>query len=78
MMKQGVWVPRGQLPEKLTPRQEQIAIALSRDRTTAEVAEELGISAETVITHVRNIYSRLGVHDRISLIQRIIKRGLDK
>ena len=78
MMKQGVWVPRGQLPEKLTPRQEQIAIALSCGRTTAEVAEELGISAGTVVTHVRNIYGRLGVHDRISLIQRTMEKELDK
>lgn len=76
MRQSTVWIPKGQLLDKLTPRQEQIAAALSRGRTTQEVAKELGISLQTCTTHVRNIYGRLGVHDRSSLIQRAVERGL--
>lgn len=78
MMKQGVWVPRGQKSEKLTARETQVAVLLSRGRTTAEVAGELGISAETVKVYVHNIYGRIDVHDRTLLIKYVIEKGLDK
>lgn len=77
-MEQRVWIPRGQFPEKLTPRQEQVAIALSRGRTVSEVAVELGISRNSAATHVHNIYGRIDVHDRISLIKYVIERGAEQ
>jgi DNA-binding CsgD family transcriptional regulator len=33
-----------------------------------EIADELGVSYETVKAHLRSAYRRLGVHDRVDAI----------
>ncbi|MBN1210219.1 MAG: hypothetical protein JXB05_35535 [Myxococcaceae bacterium] len=46
----------------LTAREASILDALSRGRSHKEVAAELGIAYFTVTTHVRNLFSKLGVN----------------
>jgi LuxR family transcriptional regulator, maltose regulon positive regulatory protein len=38
--------------------------------TRPEIARELDVSINTVNTHIRNIYSKLGVPDRSSPVKR--------
>lgn len=63
--------PAGSAPAEalLSPRQREIAHAVARGAAVAEVAERFGISVETVRTHLRAIYRRLGVRDRRALVR---------
>jgi NarL family two-component system response regulator LiaR len=51
----------------LTPREIEVLRALQEGCTNAEVARRLAISLETVRTHSRNIYRKLGVRSRREL-----------
>ena len=52
----------------LTEREAEILIYLARGRTKAYIAEMLFVSENTVRSHTRNIYSKLGVHTRQELL----------
>jgi NarL family two-component system response regulator LiaR len=54
-------------PDLLTPREADVLQLLQHNRTNAEVANELSIGIETVRTHARNIYRKLGVASRREL-----------
>lgn len=51
----------------LTPREAEVLPLLQRRRTNAQIASALGIGVETVRTHARNIYRKLGVCSRAEL-----------
>lgn len=53
--------------EELTRREVIVLAALSRNATLRQIAEQEFISPNTVKTHVRNIYRKLGVSDRDSV-----------
>jgi DNA-binding CsgD family transcriptional regulator len=48
----------------LTTRQHQLLTLLARGLTNAQIARLLGISSQTVRTHLHHIYGRLGVTSR--------------
>ena len=48
----------------LTPREAQVVRLMASGRTNTDIADELGCGARTVQTHLRNAYSKLGVHTR--------------
>lgn len=52
----------------LTAREKEIALLLAQGRTRAWIAESLCISENTVATHVRHIYQKLGVANRQEFI----------
>ena len=49
-----------------TAREREILFLLARDIPTKRIAQTLRISPETAKWHTRNIYEKLGVHDRAS------------
>jgi len=52
------------MPKKgapLSPREKQVAIRLTTGLTTREIAEELGLSYDTVKLHLARIRRKLGV-----------------
>ncbi len=51
-------------PDLLTPREASVLELLQDGRTNAEIAHRLSIGVETVRTHARNIYRKLGVSSR--------------
>jgi ATP/maltotriose-dependent transcriptional regulator MalT len=53
--------------EELTHRERIVLLALSRNATLRQIAQDEFISPNTVKTHVRNIYRKLGVSDRESV-----------
>jgi DNA-binding NarL/FixJ family response regulator len=53
--------------ELLTPREAEVLGLLSDGVTNAEIAHELSIGIETVRTHARNIYRKLGIGSRREL-----------
>jgi DNA-binding CsgD family transcriptional regulator len=52
----------------LTRREAQIARLLARRATNREIAEQLDVSRHTVRHHVENIFAKLGVHSRRSIV----------
>jgi DNA-binding NarL/FixJ family response regulator len=54
-------------PELLTPREADVLDLLRRGRSNAEIAASLHVSVETVRTHARHIYRKLGVRTRREL-----------
>lgn len=55
----------------LTRREEDVLVLLAAGRTAAEVACELVVSPNTVKTHVRNLYRKLGINRRGDLAERL-------
>ena len=47
--------------DQLTPREGEVLEQLQEGATNAEIAEELAIGVETVRTHARKIYRKLGI-----------------
>ena len=62
----------------LTDREEQVLSHLARGYAYKEIADLLGISFETVRTHVRTIYEKLHVHSRTEAVARAREVGLLK
>jgi LuxR family maltose regulon positive regulatory protein len=58
------------LKEPLSERELQILRLLPTSRTRSEIAQELYISINTLRTHLKNIYGKLGVNSRQEAIQR--------
>jgi DNA-binding NarL/FixJ family response regulator len=54
-------------PEVLTPREAEVMELLRSGRSNAEIAQALSVSVETVRTHARRIYRKLGVRTRREL-----------
>jgi DNA-binding NarL/FixJ family response regulator len=54
-------------PDLLTPREADVLELLQEGRTNAEIALTLSIGIETVRTHARNIYRKLGITSRRDL-----------
>lgn len=55
----------------LSSRERQVAFALARGLTRAEVATELGIAQSTAATLTKRIYVKLRVHRRAELVSRL-------
>jgi DNA-binding CsgD family transcriptional regulator len=53
--------------ELLTPREAEVLELLQEGMSNAEIALDLSIGIETVRTHARNIYAKLGVNSRRDL-----------
>ncbi len=52
----------------LTKREREIAILLSEGLSCPAIAKKLFLSLQTVKTHCKNIYRKLGVNSRYELI----------
>ncbi|MGY4766277.1 LuxR C-terminal-related transcriptional regulator [Kribbella sp. CWNU-51] len=56
--------------EKLSPTELRVLRYLPTNLTRPEIATELSVSLNTVNTHIRRIYTKLGASDRSSAVQR--------
>jgi len=59
--------------ESLTPREQQVAEAISRGLSNRQIAQEFGISTETVKRHLASIYSKLALPGRVALAVHVIR-----
>jgi DNA-binding NarL/FixJ family response regulator len=60
----------------LTAREIEVLRSVAAGNANKMVAENLGISEETVKAHVRNILSKLGANDRTHAVMIAVKRGI--
>jgi LuxR family transcriptional regulator, maltose regulon positive regulatory protein len=57
-------------PEELSPSELRVLRYLPTNMTRPEIARELYVSINTVNTHMRNIYAKLGARSRSAAVQR--------
>ena len=57
----------------LTTREKSIFESLIQNKTTKEIAIELGISEKTVRNHISNVIQKLGVSSRASAVVELLK-----
>ena len=62
--------------EELTKTERKILQAIVAGKANKEIAYGLEVSENTVKTHVKNVFEKLGVSDRTSAATLAIKRGL--
>jgi len=62
--------------EELTPAERKILQMIVGGNSNKEIAFDLNVSENTVKTHVKNVFEKLGVSDRTSAATLAIKRGL--
>ena len=60
----------------LTPRELDVLRLVSRGRTNKEIAAAMFVSEETVKSHMKGLFQKLGVHDRAEAIAVALQRGL--
>lgn len=63
-------------PDRLTPRETEVLQLLSDGCSTADMAEELGLSTNTVRNHVSAIMAKLGAHSRLEAVNIARQRDL--
>ena len=69
-------VPAQPLIEPLSERELEVLQLLADGQTNHEIAQTLCVSVNTVKTHLKNIYGKLGVHSRREAIAQAKKLGL--
>jgi len=55
--------------QNLTDKEKEIALLLKEGHYNQEIADKLNISINTVKSHIKNIYAKVGVKDKLSLIR---------
>jgi two-component system nitrate/nitrite response regulator NarL len=68
--------PRGRRVAEaaLTPREQQIAMAIADGRTNRDIAAQLGITEQTVKNHLTSIFEKVGVDNRLQLGLALVRR----
>ena len=67
--------PSREVTENLSPRETEILDLLVAGCFFKEIADQLGISGETVRTHVNHIYRKLHVRSRTEAVVKYLRKG---
>ena len=62
--------------EPLTPRETEVLALVAEGLSNKAIADELGISDQTVKFHVSSIAGKLGAASRTDAVRRAVRRGL--
>jgi DNA-binding NarL/FixJ family response regulator len=63
--------------EQLTPRERDVATAVARGLSNAEIAEQLFLGLATVKTHVAHLFAKLDVTNRVQIARLVHDAGLE-
>jgi two-component system response regulator NreC len=69
--------PKRDALESITPREREVMGYLIRGFTNRQIAETLSISVRTVEGHRANLFDKLGLKNRVELVEFAEKYGLD-
>lgn len=64
------------LEQSITPREKEVLQLLARGAGNRRIARELGISPDTVQTHIRNMLAKLAVGSRLEAVVKALRLGL--
>ena len=67
---------RRRIPAAMTPRELEVLSAMSLGFSNAEIGRRLFVSEDTVKTHARRIYRKLGARDRAHAVACAFRTGL--
>jgi DNA-binding NarL/FixJ family response regulator len=70
------FLDRGDEPQELTPREQEVVKLIAEAHTNKEIAEILHLSEKTVESHRGRVLQKLGMRDRVELVRYAIRRGL--
>ena len=65
-----------QFAETLTGRESEVLALIARGLSNAEIADTLGLSIETIRTHVKHVYMKTGARDRAHAVILAYETGL--
>jgi DNA-binding CsgD family transcriptional regulator len=65
--------PQGAPADGLTQREREVALLVADGLRSREVAERLGIASQTVKSHLKTIFDKLGVRNRVELARRLVQ-----
>ncbi|MCB2160661.1 LuxR C-terminal-related transcriptional regulator [bacterium] len=68
--KQTTTTPKSEMVESLSERELEVLKLIRSELTGPEIAQQLIVSINTLRTHTKNIYNKLGVNNRLSAIRR--------
>lgn len=60
----------------LTPREVDVLQLIAHGSTYSQVGDQLGVSPNTVATHIKNAYRKLDVHSAGAAVMRAMELGL--
>jgi DNA-binding NarL/FixJ family response regulator len=69
-------VPASRPAARLTERERQVLTLVARGRSNKEIAELLGLSANTIAVHRANLMKTLAVRKTASLVLYAVRHGL--
>lgn len=72
-----IYPQRARPVETLTPREKTIISCLTQGWRNRDIAQHLTISEQTVKNHLRSIYDKVGVSDRLELVLYAIHQQLE-
>jgi len=70
------FLDRGDEPQELSPREQEVVKLIAEAHTNREIAEILHLSEKTVESHRARVLQKLGMRDRVELVRYAIRRGL--
>jgi len=86
VMQGGKYVPeqvmelfrKRQMTPSLTPRETEVLVNLRDGLTNEAIADRLGVGKDMVKLHLKNIFNKLDVNDRVSAVREAYTRGFLK
>jgi two-component system NarL family response regulator len=76
LVREGAEPEGGALLAELTPREREVLQCMVDGLGRAEIAERLGLSANTVRTHTQNLLAKLGLHSALEAITVAMRAGM--
>lgn len=61
---------------KLTRREYEVLSGMAAGQSNADIGRDLCLSEDTIKTHARRLFRRLGVNDRTSAVAHAIRNGI--
>ena len=61
---------------RLTPREHEVMTHIALGKSSNEIADELFVSRRTIDFHLRQVYEKLGVKNRMAAYLQAVRLGL--